>query len=200
MLTNIQVSKRMEQATTSHDADPASNPMTRSVKSWVYVFLAFVAFVEGCFVGPRYKGPTPTIRPVHNPARMRADGASAPPLDTWWEGFGDPELTRSVQRALDQNPDLKMAVEALTHSLRYEVSQLGVEVVEVQPSAYPTNLFASVQTPPAKSRSPTARSAKSPTPCSRTSYRSSRARTPRIRTISRRPSPSSWVSPREAVP
>src|SRR3989454_6611228 len=41
----------------------------------------------------------------------------------------------------------KMAVEALTDSLRYEVSQLGVEVVEVQPSGYPTNLFASVQTP-----------------------------------------------------
>src|SRR5258708_9036551 len=41
----------------------------------------------------------------------------------------------------------KMAVEALTDSLRYEVSQLGLEVVEVQPSAYPTNLFASVQTP-----------------------------------------------------
>src|SRR5229473_5011315 len=41
----------------------------------------------------------------------------------------------------------KFAVEALTDSLRYEVSQLGVEVVEVQPSAYPTNLFASVQTP-----------------------------------------------------
>ena len=41
----------------------------------------------------------------------------------------------------------KMAVEALTDSLRYEVSQLGVEVVEVQPSGYPTNLFANVQTP-----------------------------------------------------
>ena len=41
----------------------------------------------------------------------------------------------------------KFAVEALTDSLRYEVSQLGVEVVEVQPSAYPTNLFASIQTP-----------------------------------------------------
>src|SRR6478672_77744 len=41
----------------------------------------------------------------------------------------------------------KFAVEALTDSLRYEVSQLGIEVVEVQPSAYPTNLFASVQTP-----------------------------------------------------
>src|SRR6516162_753525 len=41
----------------------------------------------------------------------------------------------------------KFAVEALTDSLRYEVSQLGVEVVEVQPSGYPTNFFASIQTP-----------------------------------------------------
>ncbi len=41
----------------------------------------------------------------------------------------------------------KMAVEALTDSLRLEVSQLGVEVVEVQPSAYPTNMYATIQTP-----------------------------------------------------
>jgi len=41
----------------------------------------------------------------------------------------------------------KFAVEALTDSLRYEVSQLGVEVVEVQPSAYPTNFFTGIQTP-----------------------------------------------------
>src|SRR5207302_8087005 len=41
----------------------------------------------------------------------------------------------------------KFAVEALTDSLRYEVSQLGVEVVEVQPSGYPTNFLASIQTP-----------------------------------------------------
>lgn len=41
----------------------------------------------------------------------------------------------------------KMAVEAITDSLRYEVSQFGVEVVLVQPSAYPTNLYSSVQLP-----------------------------------------------------
>jgi len=39
------------------------------------------------------------------------------------------------------------AVEALTDSLRYEVSQLGVDVTLVQPSAYPTNLFANVPLP-----------------------------------------------------
>ena len=41
----------------------------------------------------------------------------------------------------------KFAVEALTDSLRYEVSQLGVGVVEVQPSAYPTNFLPGIQTP-----------------------------------------------------
>lgn len=41
----------------------------------------------------------------------------------------------------------KFAVEALTDSVRYEVSQLGVDVVLVQPSAYPTNMYASIQHP-----------------------------------------------------
>jgi NADP-dependent 3-hydroxy acid dehydrogenase YdfG len=41
----------------------------------------------------------------------------------------------------------KFAMEALTDSLRYELSQLGVDVVLVQPSAYPTHLYASIQHP-----------------------------------------------------
>ena len=41
----------------------------------------------------------------------------------------------------------KFAVEALSDSFRYEVSQLGIDVVLVQPSAYPTQLFASATQP-----------------------------------------------------
>ncbi len=41
----------------------------------------------------------------------------------------------------------KFAVEALTDSFHYELSQLGVDVVLVQPSAYPTNMYASIQQP-----------------------------------------------------
>jgi NADP-dependent 3-hydroxy acid dehydrogenase YdfG len=41
----------------------------------------------------------------------------------------------------------KFAVEALTDSLRYEVSQLGIEVALVQPGAYATSLYANVQQP-----------------------------------------------------
>jgi NADP-dependent 3-hydroxy acid dehydrogenase YdfG len=41
----------------------------------------------------------------------------------------------------------KFAVEALTDSLRYEVSQFGIDVVLLQPSAYPTNMYATMQQP-----------------------------------------------------
>jgi NAD(P)-dependent dehydrogenase (short-subunit alcohol dehydrogenase family) len=41
----------------------------------------------------------------------------------------------------------KFAVEALSDSLRYELSQLGVEVALVQPSAYPTPMYSSLQQP-----------------------------------------------------
>jgi NADP-dependent 3-hydroxy acid dehydrogenase YdfG len=41
----------------------------------------------------------------------------------------------------------KFAVEALTDSLRYELSELGIEVISVEPSAYPTSMYSSVQQP-----------------------------------------------------
>jgi NAD(P)-dependent dehydrogenase (short-subunit alcohol dehydrogenase family) len=41
----------------------------------------------------------------------------------------------------------KFALEALTDSYRYELSQLGVDVALVQPSAYPSQLFASATQP-----------------------------------------------------
>lgn len=41
----------------------------------------------------------------------------------------------------------KFALEALSDSLRYELSQLGVEVALVEPSAYPTALYSNLQQP-----------------------------------------------------
>ena len=48
----------------------------------------------------------------------------------------------------------KHAVEAMTESYRYELSQLGVDVVLVQPSAYPTNLYSTHQDPADGGREP----------------------------------------------
>jgi NAD(P)-dependent dehydrogenase (short-subunit alcohol dehydrogenase family) len=41
----------------------------------------------------------------------------------------------------------KFALEALTDGYRYELSALGIDVVLVQPSSYPTGIFASAQRP-----------------------------------------------------
>jgi len=41
----------------------------------------------------------------------------------------------------------KHAVEALTEGYRYELSQLGIDVVLVQPGPYPTGLWSSIQKP-----------------------------------------------------
>jgi len=41
----------------------------------------------------------------------------------------------------------KFAVEALTDSIRYEVSQFGVDVALIQPSAYPTQMYSSAGQP-----------------------------------------------------
>jgi NAD(P)-dependent dehydrogenase (short-subunit alcohol dehydrogenase family) len=41
----------------------------------------------------------------------------------------------------------KYAVEAMSDSYRYELSQLGVDVVLVQPSAHPTHMYAAAQQP-----------------------------------------------------
>ena len=41
----------------------------------------------------------------------------------------------------------KYAVEAMTDSLSYELSQLGIDVALIQPSAYPTNMYGSALTP-----------------------------------------------------
>ncbi|GAB7541312.1 efflux transporter outer membrane subunit [Cupriavidus sp. 8B] len=73
------------------------------------LFLASLA--TGCAVGPDY------VRPdVSLPARFQGQAAvdhrhadASADLSAWWAGFGDPQLTRFVQLALEQNLDLAQA-------------------------------------------------------------------------------------------
>jgi NAD(P)-dependent dehydrogenase (short-subunit alcohol dehydrogenase family) len=46
----------------------------------------------------------------------------------------------------------KFAVEALTDSYRYELSQLGIDVVLVQPGSYPTSIYGNAQLPADRAR------------------------------------------------
>ena len=76
----------------------------------IAVLLA-AGLLTGCAVGPDY------VRPgVRMPERFQGqaavDGrqaATRADLATWWTGFGDPELTRFVALALEQNLDLAQA-------------------------------------------------------------------------------------------
>jgi NodT family efflux transporter outer membrane factor (OMF) lipoprotein len=74
--------------------------------------LALAATVTGCAVGPKYHRPTVKLQPFHNAPSIEARTTSLPAsrLDEWWTGFRDPELTRIVKRALDQNLDLAASV------------------------------------------------------------------------------------------
>src|SRR5213080_3584490 len=74
--------------------------------------LALGASLSGCAVGPKYHRPTVDLQAFHNAPSIETRAASlpAPPLDQWWTGFRDPELTRIVKRALDQNLDLAAAI------------------------------------------------------------------------------------------
>jgi len=74
--------------------------------------LALGASIAGCAVGPNYQRPSVKLQPFHNAPSIETRTASmqAPPLDRWWTGFHDPELTRIVKCALDENLDLAAAM------------------------------------------------------------------------------------------
>ncbi len=78
--------------------------------------LLSVSFITGCAVGPDYRKPDIAL-PDHylgkaqlekRNALSNADLANAN-LATWWNGFSDPQLTRFVLLALEQNLDIAQA-------------------------------------------------------------------------------------------
>lgn len=87
-------------------------PFHKSVAAIAAMVAAVGLGVSGCTVGPDYQKPPIALRAFHSTGAIAAHntGRPAPPLDTWWTGFNDPELTRIVQRALDQNLDLAAAL------------------------------------------------------------------------------------------
>ena len=63
--------------------------------------------LAGCVAGPDYVKPAlPAAAAFHEAATLPAAAGRAPPLDTWWTGFDDPELVRIVERVMAQNLDL----------------------------------------------------------------------------------------------
>ena len=127
----------MNRLMSSYKGSPAARMFTLKIA----FALALAATLTGCAVGPKYRRPTVNLQPFHNAPSIEARTSSlpAPPLDQWWTGFHDPELTRIVKRALDQNLDLAAAM------TRVEQARAAARGAGAQrlPSA---NLYASTTT------------------------------------------------------
>lgn len=91
-------------------------PTAYTARSRLTAALLAAAVLTGCAVGPEYKQPAAPLAPgyqaYHGAAALAARKAElpAPPLDTWWNGFNDPDLQRIVARVLEQNLDLAAAM------------------------------------------------------------------------------------------
>lgn len=86
--------------------------------------------VSGCAVGPSYRKPAPALETFHSAAALRArpTSAPAPALETWWDGFDDPMLSRIVQQARDQNLDLAAAL-ARVQQARAVAREAGAQLL-----------------------------------------------------------------------
>ena len=98
----------------------------------VYPFLAIA--LDGCTVGPEYKGPAPlpsAAAPGSTFARTPlATSAQEPSLAQWWKALGDPVLDTLEARALADNPGVEAG--------RARIAQARQAVHFVRGEQYPT--------------------------------------------------------------
>src|ERR1700761_7636523 len=95
------------------------SPSSIRIKAMLAIGIAAL-LIEGCSVGPKYKGPSPSanaLAPFHNKVNEPEPGTPpAPALDEWWSGFNDPMLVTVIQRALNQNLDLAASLERVNQA------------------------------------------------------------------------------------
>lgn len=75
------------------------------------IVLTVAGLLAGCAVGPDYTQPAVSMQEKYlgQEAVNQRHAATRAELLTWWEGFGDPQLTRFVTQALQQNLSLAQA-------------------------------------------------------------------------------------------
>ena len=65
--------------------------------------------LAGCTVGPNYAPPELAVPAAWNAVPEEAAGDPDAELARWWQRFGDPQLTRLVERSVRGNLDLRVA-------------------------------------------------------------------------------------------
>ena len=78
--------------------------------SWTS-FVISTLLLAGCAVGPNYKRPQVAVPRQWTVAAARGTAATPTEKDEWWSSFQDPELNSLVERSVNRNLDLKLALE-----------------------------------------------------------------------------------------
>ena len=97
--------------------------------------------LASCAVGPDYH--TPRVRvPDHYDALIRAPQALGTPavpasidLASWWRALGDPQLDSLIDRAVNNNPSVLVALDRLQAARTYEAAFTGTLLPTVDASA-----------------------------------------------------------------
>lgn len=78
--------------------------------SFITAFFS-VLVSAGCAVGPNYERPRVSVPEQWTVAPARGTSSKQQATDEWWSSFNDPELNSLVERAVERNLDLKLALE-----------------------------------------------------------------------------------------
>jgi len=92
----------------------------------------------GCAAGPDYHTPKPDIPPRFAASSSHAASPAAPDehnLATWWRALGDTELDSLVDRAIESNLDLEIALTRLQQARTYEAVVVSSALPHVNASA-----------------------------------------------------------------
>ena len=115
----------------------------------LFPLMIAASLMTGCAVGPDYVRPEVAMpQRFQNQARVeQRQATAAADFTTWWTGFGDPQLTRFVTIALDQNLDLAQAAARVVQAR----AGLGAATAALLPSgnvsAQGARAYQSVETP-----------------------------------------------------
>jgi NodT family efflux transporter outer membrane factor (OMF) lipoprotein len=111
-------------------------PAKRFLKNWVVCWGA--AGLSACSVGPDFRSPEADlpsgyVANLTNVTSSLASGsAENVDLTQWWRSFRDPQLVRLVERAIEANPDLAIALTRLQLARAQELVVTGAALPKGQ--------------------------------------------------------------------
>jgi NodT family efflux transporter outer membrane factor (OMF) lipoprotein len=99
-----------------------------------------LAALQACAVGPNYHTPAVQTPAAYSELSTGQDALSQPvaseaDLSQWWTQFNDPTLNRLIDRALDQNLNLKVATARLRQARESVVVAASVDLPHLSSSA-----------------------------------------------------------------